>query len=117
MSFPRHANDIKEARELLYASGGHGGIVAKIERAEAILAELAAPDADKGRLSLADGPADGRLSVEEREGRGALSGLAGNYVRVEVGGDEDLKNRFVHVEIVAAGSEGTLGRAVPDSAW
>ncbi len=38
VSFPRHAADIHEARELLYTAGGHGGIVAKIERAEAMQA-------------------------------------------------------------------------------
>jgi pyruvate kinase len=36
ISFPRSADDIHEARELLRAAGGHGGIVAKIERAEAL---------------------------------------------------------------------------------
>lgn len=36
ISFPRCADDIHEARELLRAAGGHGGIVAKIERAEAL---------------------------------------------------------------------------------
>lgn len=36
VSFPRCADDIHVARELLRAAGGHGGIVAKIERAEAI---------------------------------------------------------------------------------
>jgi len=36
VSFPRHAADVNEARELLRAAGGHGGIVAKIERAEAV---------------------------------------------------------------------------------
>lgn len=38
VSFPRHADDIKEARVLLRAAGGSDeiGIVAKIERAEAI---------------------------------------------------------------------------------
>lgn len=36
VSFPRTAADINEARALLRAAGGHGGIVAKIERAEAI---------------------------------------------------------------------------------
>ena len=38
VSFPRRADDINEARELLYRAGGHGGIVAKIERAEAMQA-------------------------------------------------------------------------------
>jgi len=36
ISFPRSAEDIHEARELLRQAGGHGGIVAKIERAEAM---------------------------------------------------------------------------------
>ena len=36
ISFPRSADDIDEARQLLRAAGGHGGIVAKIERAEAV---------------------------------------------------------------------------------
>ncbi len=36
VSFPRSADDIHQARELLRAAGGHGGIVAKIERAEAL---------------------------------------------------------------------------------
>lgn len=36
ISFPRSADDIHEARQLLRAAGGHGGIIAKIERAEAV---------------------------------------------------------------------------------
>ncbi|MCK5876750.1 MAG: pyruvate kinase [Candidatus Marithrix sp.] len=36
VSFPRSADDIIEARELLRNAGGKGGIIAKIERAEAI---------------------------------------------------------------------------------
>ncbi len=36
ISFPRNAKDIEEARALLRAAGGTGGIVAKIERAEAV---------------------------------------------------------------------------------
>ncbi len=36
ISFPRNAKDIEEARTLLRAAGGMGGIVAKIERAEAV---------------------------------------------------------------------------------
>ncbi|MDX9741860.1 MAG: pyruvate kinase [Gammaproteobacteria bacterium] len=36
VSFPRHAADIREARELLRAAGGNGAIVAKIERAESL---------------------------------------------------------------------------------
>ena len=36
VSFPRNAQDIITARQLLRQAGGHGGIVAKIERAEAV---------------------------------------------------------------------------------
>jgi len=36
VSFPRTAEDILEARRLLLEAGGHGGIVAKIERSEAL---------------------------------------------------------------------------------
>ena len=36
ISFPRSAEDVNEARELLRAAGGHGCIMAKIERAEAM---------------------------------------------------------------------------------
>jgi len=36
VSFPRNAADIHEARELLRSAGGHGNIVAKIERAESL---------------------------------------------------------------------------------
>ncbi len=36
VSFPRNAEDIEEARRLLRAAGGHGAIIAKIERAEAV---------------------------------------------------------------------------------
>ena len=36
VSFPRNASDIEEARALLRQAGGHGGVVAKIERAEAL---------------------------------------------------------------------------------
>lgn len=36
VSFPRSADDVNEARELLHQAGGLGGIVAKIERTEAL---------------------------------------------------------------------------------
>ena len=36
VSFPKTADDIHEARQLLRDAGGYGGIVAKIERAEAL---------------------------------------------------------------------------------
>jgi pyruvate kinase len=36
VSFPRNADDIKLARQLLRDAGGQGGVIAKIERAEAL---------------------------------------------------------------------------------
>jgi len=36
VSFPRNAADIHQARELLRNAGGHGGVVAKIERADSL---------------------------------------------------------------------------------
>ncbi len=36
VSFPRSADDIIEARQLLQTAGGKGGVIAKIERAEAL---------------------------------------------------------------------------------
>ncbi|MBD3669473.1 MAG: pyruvate kinase [Gammaproteobacteria bacterium] len=40
LSFPRCAEDVNECRELLRKAGGHGGIVAKIERAEALVSGI-----------------------------------------------------------------------------
>jgi pyruvate kinase len=37
ISFPRNADDVKEARILLRAAGGSAGIISKIERAEAVV--------------------------------------------------------------------------------
>lgn len=64
ISFPRSASDVNLARELLRKAGGHGGIVAKIERAEAVLdAEeiIAASDAimiARGDLGVEIGDAE-----------------------------------------------------------
>lgn len=64
VSFPRSAADIHMARELFHAAGGHGGIVAKIERAEALecIAEImAASDAvmvARGDLGVEIGDAE-----------------------------------------------------------
>ena len=40
VSFPRCADDLNEARQLLHAAGCHAGIVAKVERAEAIVPDV-----------------------------------------------------------------------------
>lgn len=64
ISFPRSANDVNEARELLRKAGGKGGIIAKIERAEAVVAIeeiIAAADAimiARGDLGVEMGDAE-----------------------------------------------------------
>jgi len=50
ISFPRHGADMEDARKLVRAAGGHAGLVAKVERAEAVEEEnlksiMAASDA------------------------------------------------------------------------
>ncbi len=59
ISFPRSAADVNEARELMLAAGGNAGIVAKIERAEAL-------DALEGIIAASDAVmiARGDLGVE-----------------------------------------------------
>jgi pyruvate kinase len=61
ISFPRCAEDLHEARRLLLAEGCHAGIVAKVERAEAI-----APDVIDGIILASDAVmvARGDLGVE-----------------------------------------------------
>lgn len=44
VSFPRTSDDINRARALLREAGGHGGICAKIERAEAVATDIALDD-------------------------------------------------------------------------
>jgi pyruvate kinase len=64
ISFPRSARDVHEARELLRSMGGRGGIIAKIERAEALDAVdeiIAASDAvmiARGDLGVEIGDAE-----------------------------------------------------------
>ena len=62
VSFPREAADMQQARSLLEAAGGHAGLVAKIERAEAV-AELSVLE-DLIRASDAVMVARGDLGVE-----------------------------------------------------
>ena len=68
MSFPRDAADMDEARELLREAGGHGLLVAKIERAEAIKNLAAVVRASDGVMV-----ARGDLGVEM--GYAELAGL------------------------------------------
>ncbi|NVK44205.1 MAG: pyruvate kinase [Oceanospirillaceae bacterium] len=62
VSFPRSGDDIRYARELLAAAGGTAGIIAKIERAEAV----SSTEALDGIIDASDGVmvARGDLGVE-----------------------------------------------------
>ena len=68
VSFPRDASDMEEARVLLRAAGGHGLLIAKIERAEAIKNLTAVVRASDGVMV-----ARGDLGVEM--GYAELAGL------------------------------------------
>ena len=80
VSFPRSAADINEGRELLSAAGGQGGIVAKIERAEAMEALeeiLEASDAimvARGDLGVEIGDAEVPGGAETHDPQGACQG-------------------------------------------
>lgn len=74
VSFARNAEDINEARELLRSASGHGHIVAKIERAEAVQNITAIIDASDVIMV-----ARGDLAVEV--GYAALTGLQKGLIR------------------------------------
>ena len=46
------------------------------------------------------------LVLRERTGERQLVGLTGNYIEVEVSGDDSLINRFVNVRIEGPGEAG-----------
>src|SRR5690606_30181795 len=75
VSFARHAGDIEEARGLLRAAGGHGHIVAKIERAEAVQNIRSIIDATDVIMV-----ARGDLAVEV--GYAAMTGLQKGLIRL-----------------------------------
>lgn len=74
VSFARNAEDIEEARKLLRAAGGHGHIVAKIERAEAV--ENITEIIDASDVIMV---ARGDLAVEV--GYAAMTGLQKELIR------------------------------------
>jgi pyruvate kinase len=75
VSFARHAGDIEEARQLLRSAGGHGYIIAKIERAEAVQNIKAIIDASDAIMV-----ARGDLAVEV--GYAAMTGLQKGLIRL-----------------------------------
>jgi pyruvate kinase len=75
VSFPKNKEDMYMARQLLRASGGHALLIAKIERAEAIVALEEIIDASDGIMV-----ARGDLAVEV--GNAAVPGLQKRMIRL-----------------------------------
>jgi len=75
ISFPRSGADVKFARDLVRAAGGHAGIIAKVERAEAIGALEEIIDASDAIMV-----ARGDLGVEV--GDAAVPGLQKRMIRM-----------------------------------
>lgn len=75
ISFPRSGADVQYARELVRAAGGHAGIIAKVERAEAIDALEEIIDASDAIMV-----ARGDLGVEV--GDAAVPGLQKRMIRM-----------------------------------
>lgn len=73
----------------------------------------------KKSLAFRRGLAGATVAVLVEEGGrrrpGTVSGLAGNYVRVEFGGERSLCNRFVRVCIEGADERGTWGVAAAEA--
>ena len=75
VSFPKTGDDLRMARELLRAAGGHALVIAKVERAEAIGALAEIIDASDGIMV-----ARGDLAVEV--GNAAVPGLQKRMIRM-----------------------------------
>ncbi len=75
ISFPRSGADVQYARDLVRAAGGHAGIIAKVERAEAITALEEIIDASDAIMV-----ARGDLGVEV--GDAAVPGLQKRMIRM-----------------------------------
>lgn len=77
LSFPRDASDVTEARALFRAAGGAGGVVAKIERAEAV-----ADDATLDQIIVAaDGVMVARGDLAVEIGDAELVGVQKHIIR------------------------------------
>jgi pyruvate kinase len=75
VSFPKSGDDLRMARELLRAAGGHALVIAKVERAEAIGALAEIIDASDGIMV-----ARGDLAIEV--GNAAVPGLQKRMIRM-----------------------------------
>ncbi len=77
LSFPRDAADVNEARELYRRAGGRGGLVAKIERAEAVAEERTLD----GIIRAADGVMVARGDLAVEIGDAELVGVQKHIIR------------------------------------
>ena len=77
LSFPRNAADVEEARQLYREAGGTGGMVAKIERAEAVADE----ETLDGILDAADGVMVARGDLAVEIGDAELVGVQKHIIR------------------------------------
>ncbi|HCE40232.1 MAG: pyruvate kinase [Alcanivorax sp.] len=77
LSFPRHADDIHQARGLYRDAGGHGDMVAKIERAEAV----ADPDTLDALIKASDGVMVARGDLAVEIGDAELVGVQKHIIR------------------------------------
>ena len=71
VSFPRHGSDIEEARELVRAAGSQAWIIAKIERAEAVVDD----EALDGLIRASDGVMVARGDLGVEVGDAELAGI------------------------------------------
>ncbi|MGB1203759.1 MAG: pyruvate kinase, partial [Alloalcanivorax venustensis] len=77
LSFPRHADDIHQARALYREAGGHGDMVAKIERAEAVADPAVLDDI----IIAADGVMVARGDLAVEIGDAELVGVQKHIIR------------------------------------
>lgn len=77
LSFPRHADDIDQARALYRDAGGQGDMVAKIERAEAV----ADPDTLDALIKASDGVMVARGDLAVEIGDAELVGVQKHIIR------------------------------------
>ena len=94
ISFPKTADDIVQARQLLREAGGHGAIVSKIERAEAldVIDEIIeASDAimvARGDLGCRDWRCRAASGTERSDCQGSQYGSCGDYRDTDDGVDD-----------------------------
>ncbi len=88
---------------------------AESRRRSRILREIGAERSRRFRESLVGTTLDVLIEDRDRTAAGRLSGLASNYVRVEVEGGDTLRNRLVRVAVTGTDADVAVGEIVPGS--